>query len=365
MDPAIYLNASKSKNENVLISFEFNGGSTMKNIKVLGIDLAKNVFQIHGTDAKGKAILRKRLSRSKFMEFIANQLPCIIGIEACGGSHYWARYCKQFGHEVRMMAPQFVKPYVKSNKNDRNDSEGIAEACTRPSMRFVPIKTMAQQDILMIHRARELSIKNRTAQSNQIRSFLNEYGVIMPQGIRKLKELIQIIEEHKDKLTPISIELIVQLYEQFNQFDAQVKGYDRQITLLAKQNNMCQEIQKMQGVGPLIASAIVSTIGDPKVFKNGREVSAWLGLTPRQYSSGEKIVLGGISKRGDSYMRKLLIQGARNAVKVCGNKKDKLSCWVTNKKERGGFNKAAVALANKNVRMIWAIMSTGECYRHP
>lgn len=336
----------------------------MKNIKVLGIDLAKNVFQIHGADAKGKCILRKRLSRAKFMEFIATLPPCIIGIEACGGSHYWARYCKQFGHEVRMMAPQFVKPYVKSNKNDRNDSEGITEACTRPTMRFVPIKTIAQQDILMIHRARELLIKYRTSQGNQIRSFLNEYGVIIPQGITKLKELPEIIETYKDKLTPISIELIMQLHEQFKQFDVQVKEYDFQIVQLAKQNSMCQEVQKMQGVGPLIASAIVATIGDPKMFKNGREVSAWLGLTPRQHSSGEKIILGGISKRGDSYMRKLLIQGARNAVKVCENKKDKLSCWVASKKQRSGFNKAAVALANKNARMIWAIMSTGECYRY-
>lgn len=337
----------------------------MKNIKVLGIDLAKNVFQIHGTDAKGKRVLRKRLSRTKFMEFIANISPCIIGIEACGGSHYWARYCKQFGHEVRMMAPQFVKPYVKSNKNDPNDSEGIAEACTRPNMRFVSIKTIAQQDILMIHGARELTIKQRTAQTNQIRSFLNEYGVIISKGISQLNQLTKIIDANKDKLTPISIELVMQLYEQFKIFDAQVKKYDQQLELLAEKNVVCQEVQKMQGVGPLIASAIVATIGDPKNFKNGREVSAWLGLTPKQHSSGEKIVLGGISKRGDRYMRKLLIQGTRTAVRVCDNKKDKLSCWVTNKKQRRGFNKAAVALANKNARMIWAIMSTGECYRHP
>jgi transposase len=337
----------------------------MKNIKVLGIDLAKNVFQIHGTDAKGKRVLRKRLSRKKFMEFIANISPCIIGIEACGGSHYWARYCKQFGHEVRMMAPQFVKPYVKSNKNDLNDSEGIAEACTRPNMRFVSIKTIAQQDILMIHGARELTIKQRTSQANQIRSFLNEYGVIISKGISQLNQLTKIIDANKDKLTPISIELVMQLYEQFKIFDAQVKKYNQQLELLAEKNVACQEIQKMQGVGPLIASAIVATIGDPKNFKNGREVSAWLGLTPKQHSSGEKIVLGGISKRGDRYMRKLLIQGARTAVRVCDNKKDKLSCWVANKKQRRGFNKAAVALANKNARMIWAIMSTGECYRHP
>ena len=337
----------------------------MKNIKVLGIDLAKNVFQIHGTDAKGKCVLRKRLTRAKFKEFIINLPHCIIGIEACGGAHYWARWFKQNGHEVRMMSPQFVKPYVKSNKNDRNDSEAIAEACTRPRMKFVPIKTVEQQDILMIHRARELAIKQRTAQANQIRGILNEYGVIMAKGINKLNQLIQVIEKNTEKLTPIAIDLIKQLYGQFKVFDGQVTQYDNQLKKLANQNVLCKELQKMQGVGPLIASAMVATIGDAKAFENGREVAAWLGLTPKQYSSGDKIVLGGISKRGDRYMRKMLVQGARTVVKVCEAKKDKLSCWVASKKQRGGFNKAAVALANKNARMIWAIMASGECYRQP
>lgn len=338
----------------------------MKNIKVLGIDLAKNVFQIHGTDGKGKCVLRKRLTRTKFIEFIATVPSCTIGIEACGGSHYWARYFKQLGHEVKMMSPQFVKPYVKSNKNDRNDSEAIAEACTRPHMRFVSVKTVEQQDILMLHRARELTIKQRTSQANQIRSFLNEYGVTIAKGISKLNKLIQIIEDNKESLTAISIDLIKELYGQFKIFDTQVKKYDAQLENLSKQNTLCLEVQKIQGVGFLTASAIVATIGDAKFFKNGREVAAWLGLTPKQYSSGDKVVLGGISKRGDKYMRKLLIQGARAAVRVCNDeKKDKLSCWIMNKKLRGGFNKAAVALANKNARMIWAIMASGECYRQP
>ena len=337
----------------------------MKNIKVLGIDLAKNVFQLHGTDARGKCVLRKRLNRSKLIEFIANLPPCIIGIEACGGSHYWARHFKQNGHEVRMMSPQFVKPFVKSNKSDRNDSEAIVEACIRPSMRFVPVKTTAQQDILAIHRSRELAIKSRTAQANQIRGFLNEYGVLVPQGINKMKELTEIIEVHSEKLTPIIINLMTELYNLFKVYDAQISKYDQQLETLAKMNPMCQEVQKMPGVGPIIASAIVATIGDAKAFKNGREVSAWLGLVPRQYSSGEKIILGGISKRGDRYMRKLLIQGARAAVKVCDKKKDKLNCWVSKNKQRSGFNKAAVALANKTTRMIWALMATGECYRQP
>ena len=337
----------------------------MKNIKVLGIDLAKNVFQLHGTDAKGKCVLRKRLNRANLMEFIANLSPCVIGIEACGGSHYWGRHFKKQGHEVRMMSPHFVKPYVKSNKNDRNDSEAIAEACMRPNMRFVPIKTTDQQDILAIHKARELAIKGRTAQGNQIRGLLNEYGVIIPQGISKLKKLPEIIEINQKQLTPMMIGLIIDLYDLFKVYDAQVKKYDRQLEAQAEQNTVCQEVQKIAGIGPITASAIVATIGDAKAFKNGREVSAWLGLVPKQYSSGEKIVLGGISKRGDRYMRKLMIQGARTAVKVCDKKTDKLSCWVSRKKQRAGFNKAAVALANKNTRMIWAIMATGECYRQP
>jgi len=337
----------------------------MKNIKVLGIDLAKNVFQLHGTDAKGRCVLRKRLSRQKLIEFIANLSPVIIGIEACGGAHYWARLFKKNGHEVRMMSPQFVKPYVKSNKSDRNDSEAIAEACTRPTMRFVSVKSTAQQDILSIHRAREITIKQRTALSNQIRGLLHEYGVTIAKGVGQIKRLPAILEVNKDILSAIMVELITQLYGQFKSCDAHAKQYERQLEKLSQQDAVSKEIQKIAGIGPLIASAIIATIGDAKVFKNGREVSAWLGLVPRQHSSGEKIVLGGISKRGDRYMRKLLIQGARTAVKVCESKTDKLSHWVAKKKLRCGYNKAAVALANKNARMIWAMMATGECYRQP
>jgi transposase len=337
----------------------------MKDLKVLGIDLAKNIFQVHGANAKGKRVVSKRLSRSKLIEFIANLPRCIIGIEACGGAHYWARLFKAHGHEVRMMSPQFVKPYVKSNKNDRNDAQAIAEACTRPHMRFVPVKTIEQQDMLMIHRARELAIKQRTAQGNQIRGLLNEYGVIIPEGVSQLNKLMQIIEENRDKLSEIIIELVKQLYEQFKLQDSWIKKYNAQIEVFAKQSPLCQEIQKIPGVGPIIASAITATIGDAKAFKNGREVSAWLGIIPKQYSSGNKIMLGSISKRGDKYMRKLLIQGARSVVQTCEKKKDKFSHWVTSKKLRGGFNKAAVAVANKTARIIWAVMATGECYRQP
>lgn len=335
----------------------------MRNIKVLGIDLAKNVFQLHGTDAKGKQILRKRFNRMQLIEFVSNLSPCIIGIEACTGAHYWGRLFERYGHTVKMMAPQFVKPYIKSNKSDRNDARGIAEAVTRPDMKFVPIKMVEQQETLLLHRARELVVKQRTAQANQIRGCLSEFGVVIPQGVTQIRKLPIILEDNADKLTAKAKEVFLELYEQFITYDLQEKKYQRQIERQANQDVMCQEIMKIEGVGPLIASATVATIGDAKLFKNGREVAAWLGLVPKQHSSGNKVRLLGISKRGDHYVRKLLIQGARSAVKNCERKTDMKNKWIADKKQRCGFNKAAVALANKNARIIWAVMVTGECYR--
>jgi transposase len=335
----------------------------MKNIKVLGIDLAKTVFQIHGTDTKGKCVLRKRLTREKLKTFIATLTPCLIGIEASTGAHYWARLFESMGHTVKMMAPQFVKPYIKSNKNDRNDAAGIAEAVTRPDMRFVPIKKIEQQDVLLSHRARELAVKQRTAQANQIRGLLAEYGIILPQGIRNIKKIIEILEDNADRLTKKSQVIFMRLYEQFKIYDEQVKCYDKEIEAEANQDIRCKEIMKIEGIGPLSASAVVATIGDAKLFKNGREVSAWLGLVPKQHSSGSTIRLSGMSKRGDRYVRTLLIHGARSVVKMCEKKPDKRSVWIADKKRRSNYNIAAVALANKNARIIWAMLATGECYR--
>jgi transposase len=337
----------------------------MKNIKTLGIDLAKNVFQLHGIDAKDKCVLRKRLTRTKLIEFVSNLNPCTIAIEACTGAHYWSRLFISMGHEVKMMAPQFVKPYVQANKNDQNDAAGIAEASTRPKMKFVPIKTIEQQDILLVHRARQLAVKQRTAQANQIRGLLAEYGIIFAKNIANIKNMPQILESNTDKLTPYAIRQFEKLYKQFQEFDKEVDDYDKEIEQLAKKDIRCKELMKIEGVGPLTASAAVATIGDANVFKNGREVAAWLGLVPKQHSSGNKIILGGISKRGDRYMRTLLVHGARTVVKNCEKKTDKRNLWVANKKERGGYNKAACALANKNARVIWAILASGECYRQP
>ena len=332
-------------------------------IKTLGIDLAKNIFQLHGTNSAGKQVLSKRLSRERLIEFMSNCTPCLVGIEACSGADYWARTLQLLGHEVKIIAPQFVKPYVMANKNDKNDARGIAEAVTRPEMKFVAVKTAAQQDVLMVHRIRELLVKQRTAQANQIRGLLNEYGVILPQGICQVRQLMERLDDHKSHLSSTAYALFVRLYEQFKSIDNEVSFYDQEIKAQAMNNPLCCEVMKIEGIGPMTSSAIVASIGDPKAFKNGREVSAWLGLTPKQHSSGHKVRLGGISKRGDRYLRTLLIHGARTVTRYCDNKTDKKNQWVARKKLHHGANKAAVALANKNARIIWAIMATGACYQ--
>ena len=350
--------------QNEIVNYiQKSGESIMKNITVLGIDLAKNVFQLHGTDPKGKCILKKRLGRESLIEFMAQLPSCLVGIEACGGAHYWARTFQSMGHIVKIMAPQFVKPYVKSNKNDQNDAAGINEAVSRPTMKFVPIKQIEQQDILLMHRCRELLIKQRTALSNQIRGLLAEYGVVIPQGMNQIKILPEILDSNKEKLSTRARCIFTRLHEQFKTLQEQICVYDKEIEQHAHEDVRCKEIQKLNGIGPITASAIVATIGDPNVFKNGREVSAWLGLVPKQHSSGNKVHMGGISKRGDCYVRTLLIHGGRSFVNVCEKKTDKLSLWVADKKHRCGYNKAAVALANKNARIIWAMLATGEAYR--
>ena len=329
----------------------------------MGIDLAKDVFQLHGANAQGKKVLTKRLNRSKLTEYMSNLSPCLVGMEACGSSHYWARIFRGQGHDVKLMAPQFVKPYIKSNKNDPRDAEGISEAVTRPTMRFVPIKELEQQDILLLHRVRELAMKQRTAQGNQIRGLLAEYGVIVPKGISHMARLPEILEEEASKLTPVAQEILTQLYEQLKIYRKQVNDYEDKIKQHAERDPRCIAIEEIEGIGPITASALVASISDPGAFKNGREFSAWIGLVPRQFSSGNKTILGGISKRGDRYLKKLLIHGGRSVVRTCEKKTDRKSEWVKDKLQRGGFNKAAVAVANKNARIVWALLATGECYR--
>jgi transposase len=334
------------------------------NISTVGIDLAKNVFQIHGADERGNKLFNKQLQRKQVMKFFAKLPLCLIGMEACGGAHFWARKLQQMGHTVKLMAPQFVKPYVKTNKNDAADAEAICEAVTRPSMRFVPIKNGEQQAILSIHRARQGFVKARTAQANQIRGLLTEYGIIIPQGIVNItKKTPEILEDTENELPSYFRQLLRRLTDHLKVLDQQVSALDLQIQASHKANEASVKLAKIPGIGPITASAMIASIGDAKCFKNGRQLAAWLGLVPRQHSSGGKSILGGISKRGDSYLRTLLIHGARSVVRVATSQRTATHCWAINLVERRNKNVAAVALANKNARIIWALLTQNREYQ--
>jgi len=336
----------------------------MNKVTLLGVDLAKNVFQLHGADEKGNPVLKKRLTREKFIEFILHLPPCTIAMEACSGANYWCRKFKKFGHETKLINPKFVKPFVKTNKNDRNDSEAICEAASRPTMRYVSPKTVEQEDIQALHRVRSRLIQERTALINQIRGLLAEYGIIVAQGITKIrKALPEILEDAENELTHASRRLFANLYEEIDEKDKKIKEYDLKLQEIFRTNESCKKISEIEGVGVITATAILAAIGDAKVFKNGRHFSAFLGLVPKQSSSGNKQILLGISKRGDTYIRSLLIHGARNVVRYVGCKEDRKSKWIKELKERRGANRTAVAVANKNARVIWALLAKNETYR--
>src|ERR1700674_2221137 len=292
------------------------GASTMK-ITTVGIDLAKNVFQVHGVDERGQTVLRKQLKRAQVAVFFGNLPPCLIGMEACASTHYSGRTLQRFGHTARLMASQFVKPYVKTNKNDAADAEGICEAVSRANMRFVPIKSIEQQAILSVHRVRQGFVKARTAQANQIRGLLGEFGLVIPQGIINVaKRVPEILEDASNELPVPFRHLIDRLTAHLKELDRQVKEFEREIVAWHRSSELSRKLEKIPGIGPLAASALVASIADARSFKNGRQVSAWLGLVPRQSSSGGKSTLLGISKRGDVYLRTLLIHGARSAILV-------------------------------------------------
>lgn len=333
-------------------------------ISTIGIDLAKAVFQVHGVDVHGKTVLRKQLRRSEMAKFFANLEPCLIGIEACGSSHYWARTLSEFGHTVKLMSPQFVKPYVKANKHDMADAEAICEAVSRPNMRFVPIKNIEQQAILSVHRARQGFVKARTAQSNQIRGLLSEFGIVMPQGIHSImKRMPEILEDSENNLPGVMRKLLERLTENLKVIDRQVVELERQIQLWHRENEASSKLAEIPGIGPLTASAIVATVGRAKEFKSGRQLAAWMGLVPRQHSSGGKQNLLGISKRGDTYLRTLLIHGARAVIRFAENNA-KPESWLRKLMTRRNKNVAAVALANKNARIVWAILTNNQTF-HP
>ena len=333
------------------------------NINVLGIDLAKSVFQLHGVNELGKVVLRRKVTRMKLPETVMQLEPCLIGMEACSSAHYWARAFEDFGHEVRLISPQFVKPYVKSNKNDAADAEAICEALSRPSMRFVPIKQMEQQDIQSLHRARSLLVKQRTAVANQIRGLMGEYGVVVSQGIGTLRKRIpEKLEDGQNDLSIVAREVIQSLYEQLCWFDQRVALFDRRLAQVVRDTPACQRLVGIPGIGPMTATALFSAVNHAKEFHNGRHMAAWLGLVPRQHSSGGKPTLLGISKRGDRHLRTLLIHGARAVIHRKKNGEGKEARWLRELIARRGVNRATVALANKMARRAWVVLNKGECY---
>ena len=333
-------------------------------ITTIGVDLAKEVFQIHGVDEHGKIVLRKQLRRGKMAKFFANLEPCLIGMEACGSSHHWARKLGEFGHTIKLMSPQFVKPYVKTNKHDMADAEAICEAVSRPNMRFVPIKNIEQQAILSVHRGRQGLVKARTAQANQIRGLLSEFGIVIPQGIHSIaKRVPDILEDAENGLPGTMRHLLRRLNDHLKELGRQAEELELQIKLWHKENEASQKLEAIPGIGPITASAIVATVGNATEYKNGRQLAAWLGLVPKQRSSGGKQLLLGISKRGDTYLRTLLIHGARAVIRYAENKAEPES-WLRKLIMRRNKNIAAVALANKNARIIWALLAKDTTF-HP
>jgi len=332
-------------------------------ITTVGIDLAKSVFQVHGVDQGGKPVVQKRLSRQQVLRYFAQLPPCLVGMEACGGAHYWARKLQAQGHTVKLMAPQFVKPSVKANKTDAADAEAICEAVTRPSMRFVPIKNAEQQSVLSLHRARQGFVRARTAQANQIRGLLAEYGIILPQGIGHVTNgLPGIVEDAGNDFPGVFRELLERLRGHLIELNRQVQELEVLIDAWHRRSEGSQKLAQIPGIGPLTASALVASIGDARNFKNGRELAAWLGLVPRQHSSGGKVLLQGISKRGDAYLRTLMIHGARSVTRVAEKKSTPTDRWTTGVLARRHKNIAAVARANKNARVVWALLAHDREY---
>jgi len=332
-------------------------------ITTVGIDLAKNVFQVHGIDEHGKAVLKKQLRRDQMATFFVNLTSCLIGMEACGSAHHWARKLQSFGHTVRLMAPQFVKPYVKTNKNDAADAEAICEAVGRPNMRYVPVKNIEQQAVLALHRVRQGFVRARTAQANQIRGLLGEFGLIIPQGIGYIATRVpELIEDGANELPGAFRMLVQRLLDHLKELDRQVDELEAKIQAWHRSNDLSRKLAQVPGIGPITASALVASIGDAKNFDSDRQVAAWLGLVPRQHSSGGKSNLLGMSKRGDTYLRTLLIHGARSVIYRVTQKVDACSNWIGAVVNRRNKNVAAVALANKNARIVWALLAHDRQY---
>jgi len=327
-------------------------------ITTVGVDLAKQVFAVHGVDRHGKVVVKKMLRREQMMAFFAKLNTCVVAMEACGSSHYWARRLAELGHTVRLIAPQFVKPYVKGNKHDAADAAAICEAASRPSMRFVAVKSPESQAVLALHRVRDGVIKARTAQANQLRGLLAEFGLIVPQGMARLiQEVKDMIADDDNGLPPLMRNLAQRMLSHLLELDRQMQEMDNQVRELSRQSSLCRRLEQVPGIGPITATALAATLSEQiREFKNGRQLAAFLGLVPRQHSSGGKQRLQGISKRGDSYLRRLLVHGARAVLYHTMNKVEHASSWLALLAARRNPNVACVAQANKTARIVWAMM---------
>ena len=338
----------------------------MHTVTTIGLDIAKSVFQVHGIDAEDRVIIRRQLKRRYVLAFFEKLPPCLVGIEACASSHHWSRELKALGHTVRLMPPAYVKPYVKRQKNDATDAEAICEAVTRANMRFVATKTPEQQSCLMLHRTRHLFIRQQTAVINAIRAHLAEFGIVAPVGRRGVEELLDVVADPSDKRVPeVARMCLAALGDQLRRLKEQILAFDRLIMAWHRSNETSLRLDAIPGVGPMLATALVASIADPKVFRSGRNFSAWIGLVPKQHSSGGKDRLGGISKQGDRYLRSLFMAGALAVIRYAKIHGTKHRPWLTALLARRPTKVAAIARANKIARMAWAMMARGERYNEP
>jgi transposase len=338
----------------------------MKEVITIGVDVAKNVFQVHGVDAEGAVIVGRQLRRAQMLPFFKKQRPCLVGMEACATSHHWARQLIELGHEVKLMPPSYVKPYVKRSKNDAADAAAICEAVTRPTMRFVAVKSAEQQSVLMLHRTRELLVRQRTMLVNAIRAHMAEFGIVAPVGIPRVKELFAVIADaDDDRLPPIARTCLEGLAKQFLSLHEEIAIAERRIHAWHRSNEASQHLETIPGIGPITATALAATITDPSVFRSGRELAAWIGLVPRQNSTGGKERLGRISKQGDQYLRWLLVAGAMTIIRHAKRRGTSNLPWLADLIASKPTKVAAVALANKMARIAWVLLRTGQDYQKP